>query len=241
MAPGCRRRPRPSTSLVIPGLTVARSSARLFVVVPGSTDAQLKVTAYTPSGAVPQFPGNPVDASAGAATPLALTSLGAAAAGLKLTSTVPVVAGVLVPGTGLGSFTTAVPPVTEQGVVAGNPATRGVTVGLLLTAPGAAARASVSVVSPDGTVTKPSGDQSVPVAAGHTVALAVPRPGGSQQPYAVVVTPAAGLRAALRRPRGDLGRRRACLLRCPRCCRCRARLTSISLPPASDSYQAVLP
>ena len=42
----------PSTSLVIPGLTVARSAAKLFVVVPGTTDAQLKVTAYTPSGAV---------------------------------------------------------------------------------------------------------------------------------------------------------------------------------------------
>ncbi|MGH3260860.1 MAG: DUF5719 family protein, partial [Trebonia sp.] len=33
----------PSTSLVIPGLTVASSAARLFVMVPGSTDAQLKV------------------------------------------------------------------------------------------------------------------------------------------------------------------------------------------------------
>ena len=107
---------------MIPGLTVASSAARLFVVVPGSTDAQLKVVAYTPAGAVAQFPGSPVDASAGAATPLALNSLGASAAGLKLTSNVPIVAGVLVPGTGIGSFTTAVPPITEQGVVAGNPA-----------------------------------------------------------------------------------------------------------------------
>ena len=64
-----------------------------------------------------------------------------------LTSNVPIVAGVLVAGhRASGSFTTAVPPITEQGVVAGNPATRGLTVGLLLTAPAGAAQASVSVI-----------------------------------------------------------------------------------------------
>ncbi|MGH3293826.1 MAG: DUF5719 family protein, partial [Trebonia sp.] len=183
----------PSTSLVIPGLTVASSAARLFVVVPGSTDAQLKVVAYTPSGAVTQFPGSPVDASAGATTELALNSLGASAAGLKLTANQPIVAGVLVPGSGIGSFTTAVPPITEQGVVAGNPGTRGVTVGLLLTAPKTAARASISVISADGTVTTPAGDQSVTVAAGHTLAVAVARPSTStRQPFAIVVTPQHG-------------------------------------------------
>ena len=169
----------PSTSLVIPGLTVASSAARLFVMVPGSTDAQVKVVAYTPAGAVHAVPGAPVDASAGAATPVALSSLGAAAAGLKLTSNVPIVAGVLVPGAGMGAFTTAVPPVTEQGVVAGNPAARGVTVGLLLTAPSAAVRASISVIGPDGTVATSQGGGSVTVAAGHTRAVTVPRPWGA--------------------------------------------------------------
>ena len=199
----------PATSLVIPGLTVASSAARLFVVVPGSTDAQLKVVAYTPAGAVTQFPGSPVDASAGAATPFALNSLGASAAGLKLTSNQPIVAGVLVPGTGIGSFTTAVPPITEQGVVAGNPAARGVTVGLLLTAPSAAARASISVIAADGSVTTPAGDQSVTVAAGHTLAVAVTRPSaGSRAAVRDRRLAAARVRAALRRPRGDLGHRR---------------------------------
>ena len=94
---------------------------RLFVTVPGSTDAQLKVVAYTPAGAVAQFPGAPVDASAGATTPLALNSLGASAAGLKLTSNVPIVAGVLVPGAGIGSFTTAVAPGHRAGRGRGEP------------------------------------------------------------------------------------------------------------------------
>ena len=64
----------PATTLVIPGLTVASSSARLFVTVPGSTDARLKVVAYTPAGAVTQFPSAaPLHASAGATTPVRST------------------------------------------------------------------------------------------------------------------------------------------------------------------------
>jgi hypothetical protein len=230
----------PSTTQVIPGLTVASSAARLLVVVPGATDAQLKVVAYTPSGAVPQFPGTLVDASAGAATPLALNSLGASAAGLKLTSSVPVVAGVLVPGSGIGSFTAAVAPVTEQGVVAGNPAGRGLSVGLLLTAPGASASASVSVISADGTVTRPAADQRVTVAAGHTLALAVPHPSGTRQPFAIVVTPGSGsgpLYAVrvVTAGSGGLSATAVALLPVP------SAPTSITLPPARDSYQAVLP
>jgi hypothetical protein len=230
----------PATTLVIPGLTVASSAAKLFVVVPGSTDARVKVVAYTPAGAVPQFPAAPVDASAGAATPVALNSLGAAAAGLKLTSNVPIVAGVLVPGTGMGAFTTAVPPVTEQGVVAGNPAARGVTVGLLLTAPSAAARATISVISPDGTAATPQGGDSVTVAAGHTLAVAVPRPAGGREPFAIVVTPEAGsgpLYAVrvVTSGTGGLSAPVASLLAVP------SALASIELPPAENSYSAVMP
>lgn len=230
----------PSTTQVIPGLTVASSAAKLFVVVPGATDAQLQLVAYTPAGGVRQFPGTPVEASAGAATPLALNSLGASAAGLKLTSNVPVVAGVLVPGSGIGSFTAAAAPVTQQGVVAGNPVSRGLSVGLLLTAPGTATSVSVSLISADGTVTKPAADQGVTVAAGHTLALAVPRPPGARQPFAIVVTPAAGsgplyaVRVVTAGP-GGLSAPVVSLLPVP------SALTTVTLPPASDSYQAVLP
>ena len=231
----------PARSLVIPGLTVASSAAKLFVVVPGSTDAQLKVVAYTPSGAVAQFPGTPVDASAGAATPFALNSLGASAAGLKLTSDEPVVASVLVPGAGIGSFTTAVPPITEQGVVAGNPSARGVTVGLLLTAPAAAARASISVIGADGTVTPPAGDKPVTVAAGHTLAVAVTRPSaGSRQPFAIVITPQAGSGPVyavrvVTSGTGGLSAPLSSLLPVS------SAMTSITLPAAQNSYTAVLP
>ena len=49
--------------------------------------------------------------------------------------------------------------------MAGNPATRGLTIGLLLTAPAAAAGASVSVIASDGTVTSPASLQDVTVGA----------------------------------------------------------------------------
>jgi hypothetical protein len=231
----------PSTTVVIPGLTVASSSARLFVTVPGTADAKLKVVAYTPAGADTQFDSGsvPVQASAAATTPVTLSSLGASAAGLELTSNVPIVAGVLVPGAGIGSFTAGAAPVTDQGVVAGNPATRGLTVGLLLTAPGAAATASVSVIDSDGTVTSPATLQNVTVGAGHTLAVAVPRPSGRAS-FAIVLTPSSdsGPLYATRvvtSGTGGLSAEVTSLLPM------QSALTEITLPPVQNSYTAVLP
>ena len=231
----------PSTTVVIPGLTVASSSARLFVTVPGAADAQVKVVAYTPAGAHVQFDSTttPVQASAAATTPVTLSSLGASAAGLELTSNVPIVAGVLVPGTGIGSFTAGADPVSDQGVVAGNPASRGLTIGLLLTAPGSAATASVSVIASDGTVTSPAALQDVAIAAGHTLAVAVPRPSGRQS-FAIVLTPRPGsgpLYAARVVTSGTGGLSAAVTSLLP----VQSALTEITLPPVQNAYTAVLP
>ncbi len=231
----------PSTTVVIPGLTVASSSARLFVTVPGAADAKVKVVAYTPAGAYAQFDSTttPVQASAAATTPVTLSSLGASAAGLELTSNVPIVAGVLVPGAGIGSFTAGADPVTDQGVVAGNPASRGLTVGLLLTAPGSAATASVSVIASDGTVTSPAALQDVAIAAGHTLAVAVPRPSGRQS-FAIVLTPRPGsgpLYAARVVTSGTGGLSAAVTSLLP----VQSALTEITLPPVQNAYTAVLP
>jgi hypothetical protein len=229
----------PSTTLVIPGLTVASSAARLFVTVPGQADARVKVVAYTPAGAFQQFATVPVQASAGATTPVTLSSLGASASGLVLTSNVPIVAGVLIAGTGIGSFATAVAPVTEQGVVAGNPATAGLTVGLLLTAPSAAATASVSVISADGTATSPADLQDVAVAAGRTLAVTVPRPTG-REPFSIVLTPgpdSGPLYAARVVTSGSGGLSAPLVSLLP----VQSALTEITLPAAQNSYAAVLP
>jgi len=230
----------PATTLVIPGLTVASSAARLFVTVPGSTDARVKVVAFTAQGKFPQFGSVPVDAPGSATSSFPLTSLGASAAGLQLTSTVPIVAGVLVPGQGIGSFTTAVAPVTGQGVVAGNPASRGLTVGLVLTAPAAAARATIAVIGAGPGSATAGGQQVTTVKAGHTLAVTVPRPHGGRQPFAVVITPLDGsgpIYAArvVTTGAGGLSAPVASLLPVP------SALTVITLSPARSTYSAVLP
>jgi len=236
----------PSTHLVVPGLTVASSAARLFVTVPGAADAQLRVVAFTAQGKFPQFGSTPVDAPAAATSSFALSSLGASAAGLALSSNVPIIAGVLVPGSGIGSFTAAAAPVTQQGVVAGNPATRGLTVGLVLTAPATAAHADITVIgagnaggSAAGTP-QAGGPQAVTVQAGHTLAMAVPRPGNARQPFAIVITPLAGsgpLYAARVVTSGAGGLSAAVSSLLP----VQSALTTITLPPAQNSYTAILP
>jgi hypothetical protein len=146
---------------------------------------------------------------------------------------------VLVAGTGIGSFATASAPVTEPGVVAGNPATAGLTVGLLLTAPAAAATASVSVISADGTITSPAGLQNLTVAAGRTLAVTVPRAPGRQS-FSIVLTPGAGsgpLYAARVVTSGSGGLSAPLVSLLP----VQSALTEITLPVAQNSYTAVLP
>ena len=140
----------PSTTVVIPGLTVASSSARLFVTVPGAADAKLKVVAYTPAGANIQFDSTstPVQASAAATTPVTLSSLGASAAGLELTSNVPIVAGVLVPGAGIGSFTAGASPGRRSGRDGREPGQLAVSPSACCSPPRGAPRRPASASSP---------------------------------------------------------------------------------------------
>jgi hypothetical protein len=175
----------PSTRSVIPGLSAASSAARMFIVVPGNVNAQVKVVALTPQGHFQPFGAAPVSAPAGAASEFTLSSLGVGAAAIELTSNVPVTAAVLVPGNGLGAVTAAVAPLAEQGVVAGNPLGARGTTGVLLSAPNGKAQVSISTV-PAGT------SSTVTVPAGHTVASTIKAPGGRHGSYAIVVTPLAG-------------------------------------------------
>jgi hypothetical protein len=230
----------PSTRLVIPGLT-AGSAAKLFVAVPGATDAQVNVEALTAQGKFLPFGAVAQDAPAAAASSFPLNSLGVSAAALVLTSNVPITAGVLVPGDGIGGFTAPAAPVTERGVVAGNPSGGGNTVGLVLSAPAAAARVSVDVLPADTerSVVAPA-PRLYSVQAAHTLAVTVAPPNGDKGPFAIVVTPARGsgplyaARVVVSGGSGLLGELRS-LLPVP------SAPTTVQLPPATDSYSAVLP
>ncbi|MGH3168366.1 MAG: DUF5719 family protein, partial [Trebonia sp.] len=230
----------PSTRLVIPGLT-AGSAAKLFVAVPGSADAEVKVEALTARGKFLPFGTTAQDAPAAAASSFPLNSLGVSAAAIVLTSNVPITAGVLVPGRGGGAFTAPVAPVTEQGVVAGNPSAGGNTVGLILSAPAGAVRVSVAILPSD---TKrsvvPPAPRVYTVQAVHTLAVTVSPPKGGNGPFGIVITPQRGsgplyaARVVVSGGSGLLGQLQS-LLPVP------SAATTVRLSPATDSYSAVLP
>jgi len=226
----------PATQVVIPGLTTASSAARLFVVVPGTGDAKVKVTALTAHGPFQPFGSAPEDAPAGAASSFSLTSLGASAAGLVLTSNVPVTAGIAVAGSGAGSFSAAATPLTGQGVVAGNPVGGQSSVGLVLSAPDGMAIATITVV-PQAGGQAPT-PQPIQIPSGTTVAVTV-RPPSGKQPYAVVVTPGAGsgplYAARVVTSGGGLSGPVTSILPVP------SAPTQIALPPTRDSYSAIMP
>ena len=233
----------PATRLVIPGLTAASGAARLLVVVPGNTDAQLKVTALTPQGNYLPFGSSAVDAPAAAASSFTLSSLGGAAAGIELSSSVPVNAAVLVPGNGIGAFTTATGPVAEQGIVAGNPVGSGFTTGLLLSAPGGTVQARVTAI--EGTAGPSAAaatttTQVVTVKAGHTIAVAIRPPRGTRTAFATVITPLAGsgpLYAArlVTEGGGGLSGTVASIMPVP------SAPTAVDLPQVRDAYTAIMP
>jgi hypothetical protein len=232
----------PATRVVIPGLTTASSAARLFVVVPGASDAKVKVVALTAHGLFDPFGPAAEDAPAAASSSFGLQPLGASAAGLVLTSNVPITAAIAVPGSGIGSFSAAAAPVTQQGIVAGNPAGKQYSTGLVLSAPDGAATATISVIP--GQAGAGTSGQAVPtpqvvhVASGDTVSVTVQPPAGSQ-PFAIVLTPKPGsgpLYAARVVTSGtSLSSPVMSILPVP------SAVTEVVLPPARDAYTAILP
>lgn len=236
----------PATQVVIPGLTAQANSGKLLVAVPGGTDAEVKVTAVTAQGTQQPFGATAQDAPSAAGSVFSLGSLASSASALVLTSNVPITAAVQIPGSGVGGFTAATAPVSEQGVVAGNPS-GGDTVGVVLSAPGAGARVTVTTIPASGPGTSGSGtsgsageaSRTVTVAPGRSVATTVAAPRGGDR-FAIVVTPQRGsgpVYAARIVTSGGSGLSGQIVSVLP----VASAPTSVQLPPADNSYTAVLP
>src|ERR1700722_403535 len=220
----------PSTQLVIPGVPPSGGTAGLYIVVPGTANARIKVLSITPQGQHQPFGTQTVDLPGDSASYVPLTPLGGTAA-LELTSNVPVTAGVLVPGSGLGAFTVATAPISEQAVVAGN--TAGATV--VLSAPAGQARVRLTEVADTPGATS---SQIVTVQTGHTLTVPATLPRGAKHgtPFAIVIPPLAGsgpLYAARVATQGQ----NTVVSIVPAI----SALTTIMLPPARDSYDAISP
>ena len=220
----------PSTQLVIPGVPPSGGPAGLYVVVPGSANARINVVSITPQGRHQPFGTQAIDLPGDSASYVPLTPLGGTAA-LELTANVPVTAGVLVPGSGLGAFTVATAPISEQAVVAGN--TAGATV--VLSAPAGQARVRLTEVAETPGATS---SQIVTVQTGHTLTVPATPPRGAKHgsAFAIVITPLAGsgpLYAARVATQGQ----NTVVSIVPAI----SALTTIMLPPVRDSYDAISP
>jgi hypothetical protein len=237
----------PATQQVIPGVHPSGQAAGLYLVVPGSANAKVNVLAITPQGHYRPFGTQPIELPGESASYVALTPLGGTPAALQITANVPVTASVMVPGSGVGAFTTATGPISEQAVVAGNTSGSGLAASVVLSAPAAAARvrlteigsASSSASSSAGAASNTtSASQVLTVQAGHTLLAPVTPPPGAKRgtPFALVITPLAGS-GPLYAARIETQNQSTVVSIIPAV----SALTTISLPPVSDSYTALSP
>jgi hypothetical protein len=235
----------PSTRLVIPGVPPSGSTAGLFLADPGPSTAKVTVTAITPQGHISPFGSQSVDLPGQSASFVALSPLGGTTAALQITSDVPVTGAVVVPGSsGPGVLTAATAPISEQAIVAGNTSGAGMAASVLLSAPGAAARVRLTEIAPasragaNGTSSSVTASQVVSVKAGHTLAAPVKAPSGAKHDsaFALVITPLPGS-GPLYAARVETQDRSNVVSIIPAA----SALSTISLPPVRDSYDAISP
>jgi hypothetical protein len=184
----------PATHVVLPGLPAARGTRQLFVAVPGTRDAHLKLTAVTTKGSYPPAGSTGLDIPGGSAAAIVLPSLSGVPAALKLSSDVPVTASAMLSGGAPGApgvFTAASLPVEEQGVIAYDRAGSGLASQLVLSAPGRAVTARITEIGTTGPAGTP---RVVQIQAGHSVVAQLGKGGGAARKsvFSVMVAPLAG-------------------------------------------------
>lgn len=222
----------PATTAVIPGAPPSAAQSGLLLVVPGSQNARVSLAAITAQGRYQPLGSQQVDLPGQSASFVQLPALGGGAVALVLTSNVPVAASVLVPGTGVGTYTVPVPPITEQGVIAGNVAGGGLAATLSLTAPAATARVMITETGQTGQTQS----RTVTIASGRTLNVPLTSPDRSRKPFSLVITPLAGSGPVYAARFETQGQNTTTSI-----IPALSALTTITLPPARGSYTAIRP
>jgi hypothetical protein len=185
----------PARHLVIPGLPRARGTRELYIAVPGTGAAQVKVTAVSPTGSYQPTGGTGIPLLGGSAASVSLSSLSGVPGALSISSTAPVVVAELVSGGprgAQGAIAASSGPVLQQGVLADNPARSAGSTELVLSAPGKAASVRITTAT---TSLATGGQQGtvVEIKARSSVMITARPPKGSKAAeFALVVTPIAG-------------------------------------------------
>lgn len=228
----------PARSLVIAGIPHTSGSPKLFIAVPGSGTAAIKVTAVTLRGSYQPTGGTNIGLIGPAAYQVSLPSLGGVPGALKLTSSAPIVAGVELPGGPAGApgvMAATAAPVQEQGVLAGSPAGQAGTAQVVLSAPGKAATVRIAV----GTATTAASAEAgtiVQVKAGGSVIVPVHAPAGQHgRPLTVLVSPVSGSGPVYAGWAVSAGGKLQLVQPVP------SALTSVPLPPVRVVLSAVAP
>lgn len=183
----------PSKTMVIPGLPSSAGSRVIYIAVPGTGSAQVKLTAVTAKGSYPPTGGSGIDLAGDSVVAVQLPSMSGVASAIRITSSVPVAATAMVsggPSGAAGAFTAAAAPVAEQGIAAGNPPSRSGSTELVISAPRAAATVRVATATAKSALGGAAG-RVVQVKAGHSVVVRVKSPSKTAS-FSVVVTPQAG-------------------------------------------------
>ncbi|MEV4071195.1 DUF5719 family protein [Nonomuraea fuscirosea] len=175
----------PATRVVVPGIPGGGGPRRLLVAAPGEGDATVRIRAVSEDAEFAMRGKESLDVPAGGVVALDVTTgIAGSASALVLTSSAPVVAGLVITGTGGRSdvaFTAGTPSLDLGSAVARNAAGSE----LLLTAVGGPGAVRVQVVAGEGAEQEPF---DVEVAAGRTRAVRLKAKGD----FAVVVTPVSG-------------------------------------------------
>ncbi len=188
--------PEPSTTQVLTGLPATTGTRELYLTVPGDAAARVKVTAVTPRGSYQPTGGNGISLLGHLTTGVSIPSLSGFPGSIKISASVPVT-GVLEvsggPPGAPGAFIGGSAAITEQGVVAANPAGSGGTTQLILSAPGHAASVTIAAAAPGSALTGQSG-QVVHIAAKSAtkVRIRLPKHDAKVTVMAIVVTPLPG-------------------------------------------------
>ncbi|MGH3301730.1 MAG: DUF5719 family protein [Streptosporangiaceae bacterium] len=184
----------PAERLTIPGL-ISAGAPELYIAVPGTAAADVKLTAITQKGSYQPTGGTGIDLLGGTASIIPLPSLGGVAGAVSISATAPVVAAMLVsggPAGSAGALAVSSDPVQEQGVLAANPARSTGSTWLVLSAPGKAASVRIRTA----TATTPASGKAGPVVhirakSSAVVSVEPPAAAGAGQ-FTVVVTPLPG-------------------------------------------------
>jgi hypothetical protein len=185
----------PATRVVVPGMPPTAGTRQLFVVVPGTQDAHVTLSAVTDKGSYHPTGGGGLDIPGGSVVQISLSSLSAISGAIQVSANVPVTAVMLAPGGPKGTpgvFTAAAPALQEQGVVAVNEAGGGAVSSLVLSAPWRGARVRVTEIGAGGGQAAPGTVVTVP--AHHSVLQQLATPAGARHgsAFAVFVTPLPG-------------------------------------------------